>query len=116
MMATMGSAKARRLTAQRETARAIGRGASAPAPSGGAGDVGDPGGAGEGDGRPVLRIDCAECVLEGTSACVDCVVTFLVGREAGTPVIVDAAEVRALGALARGGLAPVLRHQPRQPA
>jgi hypothetical protein len=64
----------------------------------------------------VLRIDCAECVLEGTSACVDCVVTFLVDREPGTPVLVDAAEARTLGALARGGLAPVLRHRPGQPA
>lgn len=70
------------------------------------------------DGRSgeagVLRIDCAECVLEGTSACVDCVVTFLVDREPGTAVVVDAAEVRALRALARGGLAPVLRHRPRE--
>jgi hypothetical protein len=64
----------------------------------------------------VLTIDCAECVLEGTAACVDCVVTFLVGHEPGTAVVVDAAEVRALGALARGGLAPTLRHRPRQPA
>ncbi len=62
----------------------------------------------------VLRIDCAECVLEGTSACVDCVVTFLVDREPGEAVVVDAAEVRALGALARGGLAPVLRHRRRE--
>jgi hypothetical protein len=64
----------------------------------------------------VLRIDCAECVLEGTSACVDCVVTFLVGAVPGEPVLVDAAEVRTLGALARGGLAPVLRLQRREPA
>lgn len=64
----------------------------------------------------VLRIDCAECVLEGTAACADCVVTFLVGREPGAVVTVDAAEARTLGALARGGLAPVLRHRRRQPA
>jgi len=72
-----------------------------------------PGGGGE---DWVLRIDCAECALEGTSACVDCVVTFLVDREPGTAVLVDASEARTLGALARGGLAPVLRHRPRQPA
>ena len=71
--------------------------------------------AGIGDGA-VLRIDCAECVLDGTSACVDCVVPFLVGHEPGTAVVVDAAEVRALGALARNGLAPTLRHRRRQPA
>ena len=68
-----------------------------------------------GGGEAVLRIDCAECVLEGTAACVDCVVTFLVGHEPGAAVVVDAAEVRALGALARGGLAPSLRHRTRQP-
>jgi hypothetical protein len=66
-------------------------------------------------GEDVLRIDCAECVLEGTSACHDCVVTFLIGREPGTAVVVDAAEVRALRALAQGGLAPALRHRRRQP-
>ncbi len=67
-------------------------------------------------GDDVLRIDCAECVLEGTSACVDCVVTWLVGHEPGDAVVVDAAEVRTLGALARGGLAPVLRLRRREPA
>ena len=30
-----------------------------------------------------LRISCDECVMEGTSACDDCVVTFLCGREPG---------------------------------
>jgi hypothetical protein len=68
-----------------------------------------------GDGVGVLRIDCAECVLDGTSACVDCVVTFLVGHDPGTAVVVDAAEVRALRTLARGGLAPALRHRRRTP-
>jgi hypothetical protein len=68
------------------------------------------------DERGVLRIDCAECVMEGTSACADCLVTWLVGHEPGTAVVIDVAEARALGALARHGLAPVLRHQRRQPA
>ena len=63
----------------------------------------------------VLRIDCADCALQGTAACVDCVVTFLVDRDPGTAVVVDAAEARALRALARGGLAPALRHRRRQP-
>jgi hypothetical protein len=64
-------------------------------------------------GDTVLVIDCAECALEGTSACVDCVVTYLVGREPGEAVVVDAAEVRALATLASAGLAPVLRHRRR---
>ena len=68
---------------------------------------------GSGDG--VLRIDCGACALEGTSACVDCVVTFVVGHEPGAPLVVSAAEARTLRALERGGLAPGLRHRPRQP-
>jgi hypothetical protein len=64
----------------------------------------------------VLRIDCAECVMEGTATCDDCVVTWLVGHEPGTAVVIDVAEARALGALARGGLAPALRHRPRHSA
>jgi hypothetical protein len=64
-------------------------------------------------GEKVLVIDCAECVLEGTAACADCVVTFLVGREPGEAVVVDVAEVRALATLAQAGLAPVLRHRRR---
>jgi hypothetical protein len=69
---------------------------------------------GSGDG--VLRIDCAACVLEGTAACVDCVVTFVVGHEPGTALVVSAAEARALRVLERGGVTPALRHRPRQPA
>jgi hypothetical protein len=67
-----------------------------------------------GDGG-VLRIDCAECVLEGTAACADCVVTFVVDRAPG-PLVVTRGEARALAALQRGGLAPALRLRRRQPA
>jgi len=61
----------------------------------------------------VLVIDCAECVLEGTDACSDCVVTWLVDREPGDAVVIDVAEVRALRALEVGGLVPTLRHTAR---
>lgn len=61
----------------------------------------------------VLTIDCAECMLEGTEACTDCVVTWLVDHTDGGAVVVDVAEVRALRALQRGGLVPRLRHQRR---
>lgn len=64
-----------------------------------------------GDG--VLRIDCAACALEGTAACADCVVTWLVNREPGEAVLMATAEVRALRALEHGGLVPRLRHRPR---
>lgn len=56
-----------------------------------------------------LRIDCDECVMQGTSACDDCVVTFIVNRAPGDAVVIDAAEERALRALRDAGLVPGLR-------
>ena len=61
-----------------------------------------------------LSIDCGECVMAHTEACDDCVVTFILSREPGDAVIVDAEEERALRALGEGGLVPKLRHRPRQ--
>ncbi|QXC62312.1 hypothetical protein KSP35_05770 [Aquihabitans sp. G128] len=60
-----------------------------------------------------LSIDCDECALQHTEACADCVVTFLCGMEASTPVVVDLAEARALRELDVAGLAPPLRHRRR---
>jgi hypothetical protein len=62
----------------------------------------------------VLRIDCADCALQATPACADCVVTWIVDREPGREVVIDVAEVRALRALQAGGLVPELRHRSRQ--
>jgi hypothetical protein len=56
-----------------------------------------------------LTIDCDECVMQGTSACDDCVVTFLCAADPG-PVVVDFNEARALRLLGDAGLAPKLRH------
>lgn len=61
------------------------------------------------DGEP-LTIDCDECVMQGTSTCADCVVTFICSREAGEAVVVDVAEERALRLLSSAGLLPELRH------
>lgn len=60
-----------------------------------------------------LSIDCDECALQFTSACEDCVVTFLCGLEAAAPVVVDLAEARAMRLLGEAGLAPPLRHRHR---
>ena len=60
-----------------------------------------------------LHISCDECVMEHTSACDDCVVTFLCGREPGDAVVIDVGLARALRLLEEGGLAPRLRHQRR---
>ena len=63
-------------------------------------------------GEP-LQISCTECVMEGTDACADCVVTFLCSREPGEAVVIDVVEARALRLLEQGGLAPTLRHRRR---
>ena len=60
-----------------------------------------------------LRISCDECVMEATSACADCVVTFLCDRAPHDAVIIDVVELRALRLLQEGGLAPALRHRRR---
>ena len=60
----------------------------------------------------VLRIDCDECALQATDACEDCIITFLCGNEAASPVVVDLAEVRAIKLFDTAGLVPPLRHRP----
>ena len=47
-----------------------------------------------------MRIDCDECVMQGTEACQDCVVTFLVRRTPARAVVLDLDEERALRRLA----------------
>jgi hypothetical protein len=58
-----------------------------------------------------LTINCDLCTQQGTSVCEDCVVTFLC-RDNGSAVVIDLGDVRALRTLQKGGLAPVLRHEP----
>ena len=58
-----------------------------------------------------LLIDCHQCVLYESSACADCVVTFLCRSDVSTPVVVDLAEVRAMKMLDSAGLVPPLRHR-----
>ncbi|MGA2208649.1 MAG: hypothetical protein ABSH30_03345 [Acidimicrobiales bacterium] len=73
-----------------------------------------------------LTISCDDCRLDGTSACDDCVVSFLLSDDLGaraageTPwrpqteaVIVDAAEARAMKLLHSAGLVPTLRFERR---
>ncbi|MFM8236483.1 MAG: hypothetical protein ACKOBG_01815 [Actinomycetota bacterium] len=65
--------------------------------------------------RPAgLVIDCDSCTMAATDACADCVVTFILGREPGDAVVVDADEERALRVLGDGGLVPQLRHRSRR--
>jgi hypothetical protein len=60
-----------------------------------------------------LTIDCDLCVAQHTDACDDCVVSYLVGHEAGTPVVLDSEERRAVELLADAGLVPASRFDPR---
>ena len=58
-----------------------------------------------------MLIDCEQCAMEDTSACDDCVVTFLLG---GAPVELDESEEMALTNLAGEGLVPRLRLVPTE--
>jgi len=57
-----------------------------------------------------MLIDCGQCEMERTSACDDCVVSFLLGN---TPVDLSDAETQAVNNLAEVGLVPRLRLVPR---
>lgn len=63
-----------------------------------------------------ISISCDECALEGTSACDECVVTFLLGpseQSTHEAVIVDVMEARAIKLLHEAGLVPELRFERR---
>ena len=62
------------------------------------------------EGTESTTIDCGDCAFQGTSACDDCVVSFILGRERDDAVVVDAGEARALRLLGSAGLVPELRH------
>lgn len=62
-----------------------------------------------------LSISCDDCTREGTGACSDCVVSFLLGPPefGGDAVIVDVLEVRAMRMLHAAGLIPDLKFERR---
>jgi hypothetical protein len=60
-----------------------------------------------------LTIDCAVCVMNHTSACDDCVVTFLCERDPDEAVVIDASQERAVRLLQRAGMVPALQHRRR---
>ncbi len=62
-----------------------------------------------------MEISCDDCVMQRTSACDDCVVTFICGREPNEAVVIDVAEARAVRLLGEAGLVPPLR-QLRRPS
>ncbi|MDH3755939.1 MAG: hypothetical protein OEU32_18910 [Acidimicrobiia bacterium] len=60
-----------------------------------------------------FTIDCDTCVMQHTSACDDCVVSFICSREPDEAVVVSVDELRALRQLSTAGLVPELRHRHR---
>lgn len=62
---------------------------------------------------PGLTIDCSLCVAQFTDACDDCLVSYLVGHEIGTPVVLDQEETRAVELLNDAGLVPPSRFEHR---
>jgi len=60
-----------------------------------------------------FSISCQDCVMQHTSTCDDCVVTFICDRQPGDALVIDAAEARAVRLLAGAGMVPELRHLPR---
>ncbi len=60
-----------------------------------------------------IAVSCEECSLENTSACDDCVVSFLLGPPASEAVVVDVMEARAMRLLQKAGLIPELRFEKR---
>lgn len=64
-----------------------------------------------------MLIDCDQCAMQDTTACNDCVVSFLL-RDAPGPVELDTAEAEALSTMAEVGLLPHLRlvHPEDRPA
>ena len=60
-----------------------------------------------------MRIDCADCVMQATDACDDCIVSFVASRDPGDAVVIDVAAERAVRMLARAGLVPDSRHLPK---
>jgi len=59
-----------------------------------------------------FTIDCDACAMQGTDACDDCVVTFVVRRDPQDALVIDAEEARAVRLLSSAGLVPRLRHVP----
>jgi len=58
-------------------------------------------------------IDCDECVMQGTSACTDCIVPVLLDLAPAPVVHLDHAERAAIDHLADAGLVAPLRLVPR---
>lgn len=64
-----------------------------------------------GAGASEFQIDCGTCVMRETDACRDCVVMAIVDPPQGA-LVFDAAEERAIRAMAKAGLLPLVKYRP----
>jgi hypothetical protein len=65
------------------------------------------------NGQP-LTISCDDCSMRCTSACGDCVVTFVIGDSSPArhePLILDLEQARVVRMFSRAGLIPDLKFQ-----
>jgi hypothetical protein len=58
-----------------------------------------------------FTISCDSCVMDGSAACADCVVTHLLSPAPRESVAFTADEMRAVQLLAAAGLVPTLKHR-----
>ncbi len=58
-----------------------------------------------------FTISCDSCVMDGSAACADCVVTHLLTPARREPVAFTDDELRAVQLLAAAGLVPTLKHR-----
>jgi len=59
-----------------------------------------------------MLISCDDCRMQGTDACQDCVVSYILEKPEGA-VVFDAAQERAIREMSRAGLLPDVRWQAR---
>ena len=60
-----------------------------------------------------ISLSCDDCQLQHTTACDDCLVSFVLGRDPEDAVVIEADEARAMRLLSGAGLVPELRFASR---
>ena len=58
-----------------------------------------------------FQIDCGTCTMRDTDVCRDCVVMAIINPPDGA-IVFDAAEERAIRAMATAGLLPLVKYRP----
>ncbi|MGH9029071.1 MAG: hypothetical protein ACRDV4_05600 [Acidimicrobiales bacterium] len=62
-----------------------------------------------------ISISCDDCELQHSSACDDCLVSFVLSRDPDDAIVLDVEEARASRILSGAGLVPRLRHSAVDP-